>query len=107
MKLNIQLFGGRGASSGRKTYTRETFKSYIENELKDVNSYISKIRKSKENRLGQFGIYITGNETISPTTNRFYTYETYIPYEENKEYLRESINIVKEELRTLSKKKKK
>lgn len=96
----------KNVSNNETSYTKETFKDYIEKELEDVKPYISKIRKSKENRLGQFGIYITGNETISPTTNRFYTYETYIPYEENKEYLRDSINLAKEELRTFSRKKK-
>lgn len=95
----------KGKSKDEKDeINEENFKDYIEKEFEELKPYISKIRKSKENKRGQWGVYITGNETISPTTNMFYTYETFIPYEKNKEYLKYSIDIAKDELQNLSKK---
>lgn len=88
--------------------SKESFKEYIKREFKDCEKNIEKIYLSKENKLGQWGVYIKGKETFSPTTKRFYNYETYIPYEnvykQDRSILKFTIDNIKEEMKNFYKK---
>lgn len=58
---------------------KQTFKGYVLEKLEPVSQYIKKIKISKENRLGQWGIYVYFYDTISKTTGRFYNKDIFVP----------------------------
>ena len=58
---------------------KNTFKDYVIEKLRPVSQYIKKVKISKENRLGQWGIYVYFYETVSKATGRFYSKDIFVP----------------------------
>lgn len=84
---------------------KNAFKQRIVDELKDIPG-VEKVYLSKENKQGNWGVYVKGKQKVvfSKGFPTDWSYETYIPAYENgkptdEKYIKEAIDIAKEELK--------
>ncbi len=74
---------------------KQSFKNYVIEKLEPISQYIKKIKISKENSIGQWGIYVYFYETVSKTTGRFYQKDTFIPSDADDDFFEWTIDEVK------------